>query len=70
MIGRQKSKLDVDVKNKNEFNRKKKTKMTSTRSDEEFLRELASLGDLNRIIILLDENVNLNVNSQNAMNGW
>jgi hypothetical protein len=44
--------------------------MTAQRSDEEYLRELACNGDLNRIQTLLADKSNLDVNSQNAMNGW
>jgi hypothetical protein len=44
--------------------------MNSERSDEEFLRELACNGDLYQIQNLLTNKPNLNINSQNAMNGW
>ena len=40
------------------------------RADEELLRELACLGDLHQIQTLLANKPNLNINSQNAMNGW
>ncbi len=44
--------------------------MNSERADEEFLRELACHGDLSQIQSLLTNKSNLNINSQNAMNGW
>ncbi len=44
--------------------------MNSEKVDEELLRELACLGDLNQIRTLLINKPNLNINSQNAMNGW
>jgi len=44
--------------------------MNSERSDEEFLRELACNGDLYQIQNLLTNKPNLNINSQNSMNGW
>lgn len=44
--------------------------MNAQRVDEELLREFACLGDLQQIQTLLTNKPNLNVNSQNAMNGW
>ena len=45
--------------------------MNSQQSDEELLRELACNGDLYQIQSLLtNRNLSLNINSQNAMNGW
>jgi hypothetical protein len=44
--------------------------MNSQQSDEELLRELACNGDLYQIQSLLTNKPNLNINSQNAMNGW
>ncbi|CAF1177386.1 unnamed protein product [Rotaria sp. Silwood1] len=44
--------------------------MNSKRIDEELLRELACNGDLYQIQILLTNKPNLNINSQNAINGW
>jgi hypothetical protein len=44
--------------------------MNPERADEELLRELACHGDLNQIQALLINKSNLNINSQNAMNGW
>ncbi|CAF1254164.1 unnamed protein product [Rotaria sordida] len=44
--------------------------MNSERIDEELLRELACNGDLYQIQTLLTNKPNLNINSQNAMNGW
>ena len=45
-------------------------KMNSERVDEELLRELACNGDLHQIQSLLTSKPNLNINSQNIMNGW
>ena len=44
--------------------------MNPERVDEEFLRELACQGDLSQMQVLLRNKPNLNLNSQNAMNGW
>ncbi|CAM4980936.1 unnamed protein product [Rotaria socialis] len=44
--------------------------MNFEKLDEELLRELASKGDIHQIQTLLSNKPNLNVNSQNAMNGW
>lgn len=44
--------------------------MNPERADEELLRELACNGDLYQIRALLTNRPNLNINSQNAMNGW
>lgn len=44
--------------------------MNTQRADEELLREFACLGDLQQIQTLLTNKPNLNINSQNAMNGW
>lgn len=44
--------------------------MNSERVDEESLREFACLGDLAQIQTLLQQKPQLNINSQNAMNGW
>jgi hypothetical protein len=44
--------------------------MNSERLDEECLREFACNGDLYQIQTLLTNKPQLNINSQNAMNGW
>ena len=45
-------------------------KMNLERADEELLRELACNGDIHRIRSLVGEKPQLNINSQNGMNGW
>lgn len=42
----------------------------SGKIDEELLREYACNGDLFQIQSLLTNKPNLNLNSQNSMNGW
>ena len=44
--------------------------MNPERADEELLRELACNGDLHRIQALISSKPQLNINAQNAMNGW
>ncbi|CAF1298749.1 unnamed protein product [Adineta steineri] len=44
--------------------------MNPERVDEESLREFACNGDIHQIQSLLTNKPNLNINSQNAMNGW
>ena len=44
--------------------------MNSEHTDEELLRELACNGDIYQIRSLLKDKPNLNINSQNVMNGW
>ncbi|UJR21860.1 hypothetical protein I4U23_024933 [Adineta vaga] len=44
--------------------------MNQERIDEELLREFACNGDLHQIQSLLTNKPNLNLNSQNVMNGW
>ena len=44
--------------------------MNTERIDEELLRELACNGNLYEIRNLLTNKPNLNINSQNGMNGW
>mgnify|MGYP006904163341 CR=1 FL=1 len=45
-------------------------KMNTQQADEELLREFACNGDLHQMKTLLNNKPNLNINTQNAMNGW